>query len=148
MSLKAKILDDVKTAMKERNQLKLDTVRFLQSAIKNREIELRPVEIKDEDILNVIKKMVKQRKESIEQFEKAGRQDLADKEKSELQIYEQYLPKAMDRAEVEKVVAAVMIEMKATTVKDMGGVMKEVIARTGGAADNKVVSEIVRAKLQ
>ncbi|HEX4922502.1 MAG TPA: GatB/YqeY domain-containing protein, partial [Bdellovibrionales bacterium] len=100
MSLKAKILDDIKTAMKERNQLKMDCLRFLQSAVKNREIELRPNEIKDEDIMGVIKKLVKQRQESIEQFEKAGRNDLADKEKAELGVYQTSLPKAMDRAEV------------------------------------------------
>lgn len=148
MSLKAKILEDIKSAMKERNQLKMDVLRFLQSAVKNREIELRPNEIKDEDIFGVIKKMVKQRQESIDQFEKAGRNDLADKEKAELAVYQAYLPKAMERADVEKVVAAVMADLKAASVKDMGPVMKEVIARTGGAADNKVVSEIVRSKLQ
>jgi uncharacterized protein YqeY len=148
MSLKTQILEDIKTTMKEKNQVKLDTLRFLQSAVKNREIELRPNEIKDEDIFNVIKKLVKQRKESIEQFEKAGRNDLADKEKTELTYLETYLPKAMDRGDVEKIIAAVIADLKASSVKDMGAVMKETIARTGGAADNKVVSEIVRAKLQ
>jgi len=148
MSLRTQILDDIKTAMKQRNQLRADTLRFLQAAVKNREIELRPNEIKDEDILSVIKKLVKQRKESIEQFEKAGRNDLVEKEKSELAIYEGFLPKAMDRADVEKVVAAVIADLKATTIKDMGSVMKEITARTAGAADNKVVSEIVRSKLQ
>ena len=148
MSLKAKILDDIKIAMKERNQLKMDTLRFLNSAVKNREIELRPNEIKDDDIMTVIKKLVKQRQESIEQFEKAGRNDLADKEKLELGVYQTYLPKAMERGEVEKVVLAVIADLKAQTVKDMGPVMKEVISRTSGAADNKVVSEIVRSKLQ
>lgn len=148
MSLKAKILDDIKTAMKARDQLKLDTLRFLQSAMKYREIEVRPAEIKDEDVMGVIKKLVKQRQESIEQFEKAGRAELAQKEKSELEIIQTYLPKAMDRGDVEKIVVAVIADMKASTVKDMGPVMKEVIARTAGAADNKVVSELVRSKLQ
>jgi uncharacterized protein len=148
MSLKTRILDEIKTSMKERNQLRTDTLRFLQAAIKNKEIELRPNEIKDEDIMNVIKKMVKQRIDSIEQFEKAGRKELADKEKSELAIIETYLPKAMNRADVEKIVATVIADLKASTIKDMGGVMKEVIARTAGAADNKMVSEIIRSKLQ
>ncbi len=116
MSLRNRILDDIKTAMKARDQLRADTLRFLQSAVKYKEIEVRPNEIKDDDIMGVIKKLVKQRKESIEQFEKAGRQELADKEKSELVIYETYLPKALDRAEVEKVVAAVIADLKATTI--------------------------------
>ncbi|MEQ1875733.1 MAG: GatB/YqeY domain-containing protein [Bdellovibrionia bacterium] len=148
MSLKAKILDDIKSAMKERNQVKTDTLRFLNSAVKYREIEVRPAEIKDEDVVGVIKKLVKQRQESIEQFDKAGRKDLSDKERAELEVIQMYLPKAMDRADVEKIVAAVIVDLKATTVKDMGPVMKEVIVRTAGAADNKVVSELVRAKLQ
>ena len=148
MSLKAKILDDIKSAMKERNQVKMDTLRFLQSAVKYREIEVRPAEIKDEDIIGVIKKLVKQRQESIEQFDKAGRKDLSDKERAELEVIQTYLPKAMDRADVEKIVVAVIADLKASTVKEMGPVMKEVIARTNGAADNKVVSELVRSKLQ
>jgi uncharacterized protein len=148
MSLKAKILDDIKASMKDRNQVKTDTLRFLQSAVKYREIEVRPAEIKDEDIIGVIKKLVKQRQESIEQFDKANRKDLADKERAELEVIQTYLPKAMDRSDVEKIVAAVIADLKATTVKDMGPVMKEVIVRTAGAADNKVVSELVRSKLQ
>lgn len=146
-SIKAKLMEDVKNAMREKNQPKLDALRFLQSAIKYREIEVRPEAIKDEDVMGVIKKLAKQRKESIEQFQAAGRDDLVQKESVELAFLETYLPKAADKATTEKVVSEVIASLKATTVKDMGAVMKESISRLGGAADNKLLSEIVRSKL-
>ena len=148
MSMKEKIMADVKTAMKSKEQGRLETLRFLHAAIKNREIELRPNAIDDQEIQNVIKKLVKQRKDSIEQFTNAGRMDLADKEKFELSVIEGYLPAQMSREQVSQVVDQVIAKLGATSIKDMGRVMKEVIAETAGAADNKVVSELVRAKLQ
>jgi len=96
----------------------------------------------------VIKKMVKQRKESIEQFQNAGRQDLADKEASELKILEAYMPAQMGREQIEALVVATIAEVKATSIKDMGAVMKAVTVKTQGAADNKIVSEVIKAKLQ
>ena len=148
MVLKEKIMDDVKTAMKSKDQLKLNALRFLQAAIKNREIELRPNAINEEEVLGVIKKMVKQRKESIEQYTAAARQDLVDQESLELQILEQYMPAHMGREQIEKLVAEVISSTGAKSVKDMGNVMKEVIARAKGAADNKTVSEVIKSKLQ
>lgn len=148
MDLKAQILNDMKAAMKEKDPLKLESIRFLQSAIKNREIELRPNPISDEEVIQVVKKMIKQRKESIEQFQAAGRTDLADKEANELKYLEVYLPAQMDRAAIEALVAKVITETGAQSVKDMGRVMKEVLAQSGGAADGKIVSEVVKAKLQ
>jgi uncharacterized protein YqeY len=147
MEIREQLTADMKTAMREKNQLKLDTVRFLQSAIKNREIELRPNPIGSDDILGVIKKVVKQRKESIEQYTTANRPDLADKEAAELKILEAYLPAQMSKEQIEKIVVEVIAEVKATSVKDMGAVMKAVQAKTQGAADNKIVSEVIRAKL-
>lgn len=147
MEIREQLTADMKTAMREKNQLKLDTVRFLQSAIKNREIELRPNPIGSDDILGVIKKVVKQRKESIEQYTAANRPDLADKEAAELKILEAYLPAQMSKEQIEKIVVEVIAEVKATSVKDMGAVMKAVQAKTQGAADNKIVSEVIRAKL-
>lgn len=147
MSIRAKIMEDVKVAMKERNQLKMDTIRFLQSAIKNREIELRPNPIKEEEVTAVIKKLAKQRQESIDQFKAAGRQDLVDKESSELAILQEYLPKAASREETEKVVNEVIASLKATSIKDMGAVMKESVLRLSGSADNKTLSEIIKSKL-
>lgn len=146
--VRAQLMNDMKTAMREKDQVRLDTIRFVQAAIKNREIECRPNPITDEDILAVLKKLVKQRKESIDQFKNAGRQDLADKEEGELKILEVYLPAQMSREQVEKIVAEVIAETKASSIKDMGAVMKGVMAKTGGAADNKVVSEIIKGKLQ
>lgn len=141
-------MDDVKTAMRSKDQLKLNALRFLQAAIKNREIELRPNAINEEEVLGVIKKMVKQRKESIEQYQAASRQDLADQESAELKILEDYMPAQMGREQIEKLVAEVISATGAKSVKDMGNVMKEVIARAKGSADNKTVSEVIKSKLQ
>jgi uncharacterized protein YqeY len=148
MDIRAKLLEDVKSAMKERAQVRLDALRFVQSAIKNREIELRPNPISDDEILGVLRKLVKQRKESIEQYKQGGRQDLVDKELSELKVIEAYLPQAMDRGELEKIVKDVITTLNAKSPKEMGAVMKEVQAKTAGRADNKMVSEIVKGLLQ
>jgi len=146
-AIKAKIMEDVKQAMKDKSQAKLDALRFLQAAIKYKEIEVRPNTITEDEVLGVIKKLVKQRKESIEQFQSAGRNDLVEKETAELGFLEAYLPKAADRGTVEKVVTEVIASLKASSIKDMGAVMKESMARLAGAADNKLLSEIVRSKL-
>jgi uncharacterized protein YqeY len=147
MEVREKLTADMKTAMKEKDQVKLDTIRFLQSAIKNREIDSRPNPLTSDDVMAVIKKLVKQRKESIEQYQNASRQDLVDKEMSELKILETYLPAQMSREQIEKIVSDVIAEVKATSVKDMGAVMKAVQVKTQGTADNKVVSEVIKSKL-
>lgn len=147
MEIRDQIMADVKDAMKSKDQLKLNTLRFLQAAVKNREIELRPNPINSDEVMGVIKKLVKQRKESIEQYQNGGRQDLADQEAAELKVLEGYLPAQMGRDQVEKVVTEVIAALGAKTVKDMGPVMKEVIARTAGTADNKTVSEVIKSKL-
>lgn len=147
MEILPKIMNEIKEAMKSKDTLKLSTLRFLQAAVKNREIELRPNPINDEEVMIVIKKLVKQRKESIEQYKAGNRQDLVDQEAAELKILETYLPAQMTREQVEKLVVDVMTALSAKTIKDMGPVMKEVLARSGGSADNKLVSELVRAKL-
>ena len=147
MEIRDKIMADVKSAMIAKETLKLTALRSLQSAIKNREIELRPDAITADDVMGVIKKLVKQRKESIEQFQSAGRQDLVDQESAELKVLETYLPAQMGREQIEKIVTEVIASLGAKTVKDMGPVMKETMARTGGAADNKTVSEIIKSKL-
>ncbi len=145
--LKAQITEDIKNAMRAKDSLRLDTLRFLQSAVKNREIEMRPDVINDDEVMSVVKKLIKQRKESIDQFSKAGRNDLAEKEQKELSFMEVYLPAQMDKAQVEALVAKAITDLNASSVKDMGKVMKEVLARSAGAADSKLVSEIVKAKL-
>lgn len=148
MSLREQISNDIKNAMKEKNPEKLNALRMVQSAFKNREIEMRPAPMPEEECLLVIKKLVKQRKESIEQFAAAKRQDLVDAETKELALLETYLPAQMGRDQIEKIVTEAIAAVGATTVKDMGKVMKETQARTGGAADNKLVSEIIKSKLQ
>lgn len=147
MEIRARLMEDLKAAMKDKNQPKLDAIRFIQSAIKYREIEIRPEAISNDEVLGVIKKLVKQRKESIEQYKAAARQDLVDRETMELALLEGYLPAQLSAADIEKVVAAVITELNASTIKDMGPVMKAVMAKTGGAADNKTVSEIIKSKL-
>ncbi|MFN7904293.1 MAG: GatB/YqeY domain-containing protein [Pseudobdellovibrionaceae bacterium] len=147
MDIREQIMTDVKTAMRDKDQLKLNTLRFLQAAVKNKEIDLRPAVITSDDVMTVIKKLVKQRKESIEQYQLAQRQDLVDQEMSELKILETYLPSQMSREQVEALVVQVMTALNAKTVKDMGPVMKEVIAKSQGTADNKLVSEIIKSKL-
>lgn len=148
MNLKEKILADMKEAMKAKDSHRLEVLRFLQSAVRYKEIELRPGLINDAEIIGVVTKQVKQRKESIDQFEKAGRKDLVDKEKYELSVLEGYLPHQMSRTEVEEVVEDVIKTLNATSMKQMGAVIKEVLAKTAGSADGKLVSEIVKAKLQ
>jgi uncharacterized protein YqeY len=148
MGLRDQISENIKIAMKNKDQVRLDTLRFMQSAIKNREIELRPSPITEEDMIGVIKKLAKQRKESIEQYQAGGRQDLADKERAELAILEEFLPTALSPEQTEALVTETIKELNATSIKDMGNVIKTVIAKSLGAADNKLVSELVRSKLQ
>ncbi len=147
MEIREKLMADVKEAMKSKETLKLNALRFLQAAIKNREIELRPNPITSEEVMGVLRKSVKQRKESIDQYTAAGRQDLVDQETAELKILEAYLPQQMGRDQLEKIVVEAIAKIGAKTPKDMGAVMKEVIAKTAGTADNKMISEVVKAKL-
>lgn len=148
MGLREQILEDIKTAMKAKEADRLSAIRMLQSAVKYREIELRPNPISDQDILGVVRKLTKQRKDSIFEFEKANRQDLADKEKFELGVLEAYLPAQMSPEQVAQIVDEVIKAVGATTMKQMGQVVKEVMAKTGGQADGKQVSDLVKSKLQ
>ena len=148
MEIRERLMNELKVAMREKDQLRMDTIRFLQSAIKNREIELRPQPINSDEVMGVIRRLVKQRKESIEQYKAGNRQDLADKENSELQILESYLPAQMSRDQIAELVKSVIGELKATSIKDMGSVMKAAVAKSQGAADNKTLSEVIKAHLQ
>ena len=148
MSLREQVMNEIKEAMKAKNPEKVNALRLLQSAFKNREIELRPNPMSEEEHLSVVRKLVKQRKESIETYQAANRQDLADGEARELALLELYLPAQMGREQIEKIVADVIASTGANSVKQMGVVMKEVQARTAGSADNKIVSEIIKSKLQ
>ena len=147
MEIREKLMSDMKEAMRAKDSVRLDAIRFLQSAIKYKEVEVRPNAITNDDVLGVIKKLVKQRKESIEQFSAANRQDLVDKEALELKVLEAYLPAQMSSEQIAAIVAEVIQKTGAKAIKEMGMVMKEVMAKTAGAADNKTVSEIIKQKL-
>lgn len=148
MDLKQQIMSDVKEAMKSKEAERLSVLRFVQAAIKNKEIDVRPNDITNDDVLAVLKKMAKQHKDAIDQFQKAKRTDLVEKEQFELSVVEAYLPEQLGKEQIEQVVSVVIEETGASSMKEMGMVMKAVLEKTGGAADNKMVSEIVRAKLQ
>lgn len=147
MSLKEQIESDVKTFMKARDMETVSALRMVTSAIKNRMIEVRPNELIDDDVIGVLKKLSKQRKDSIEQFQKAGRNDLAEQEQKELLVLEKYLPEQMSEEKITEIVVAAIAEVGASSMKDMGKVMGVVTGKTQGAADNKLVSQIVKAKL-
>jgi uncharacterized protein len=147
VEIREKILADIKSAMVSKDTVKLNTLRFLNAQIKNKEIDSRPTPITADDIMAVLKKLVKQRKESIEQFSAAGRMDLADGEAAELKVLETYLPAQMTKEQIEALVIEVIAQTGATSIKDMGKVMKEMQTRTAGSADGKLVSEVIKSKL-
>lgn len=147
MELKDQIMADIKTAMIAKDSVKLNTLRFLHAAIKQKEIDSRPNPLTADDVMAVLKKLVKQRKESIEQFSSAGRTDLVDQESAELKVMEAYMPAQMTKEQIEKIVTEVIAETGAKTIKDMGTVMKAVQAKTAGQADGKTISELIKAKL-
>ena len=148
MSLKEQLQAAVKSAMKEKQSEKLTTLRMVQASIKNKEIEVRPKELTEEDTLSVIKKMMKQSTDAVEQFTKGGRNDLVEKEKAFIEVLKTYLPEPLTEEQIQYFVKEAISELQASSVKDMGQVIKKVQEKTKGAADNKIVSQIVRASLQ
>lgn len=142
--LDEQINKDYIQAMKSRDSLKSSTLNFLRAQIKNVRIEKRVETLEDNDIISVLKKQVKQRQDSIEQYNLGGRADLAEKETKEMEILKTYLPKELSTDEIMAVVQAVIKETGAASMKDMGNVMKTSLEKLGGKADNKALSEIVR----
>ncbi|MAS96327.1 MAG: glutamyl-tRNA amidotransferase [Verrucomicrobiales bacterium] len=147
--LSQQITEDMKTAMREKNTVALNTIRMLKSSIKNAAIEKggADAELTDPEIIAVIRKEVKKRQDSIEQYEAAGRQELADQEKTEIEVLNAYLPKPLSDEEITKIVDEAIAEVGATSKKEMGQVMKLVQERTGGRADGKTLSKAVMSKL-
>ena len=143
MSLKDKIKEDMKTAMREKAAARLETIRMLLAAIQRREVDER-ITLDDIQVLAVIEKLVKQGQESIDQFTQGGRVDLADKEKRELAIYKSYLPEPLSAAEVDKLIAAAIKESGAVSIKDMGKVVASLKPRLQGRADMGKVSAKVK----
>ena len=147
MSLSKQIVADLTAAMKAQDAARLSTLRMVKAAMMNRQIE-KGSELDDDEMQKLLRSLVKQRRDSIEQYEKAGRQELVDKEQAEIDVIETYLPKAASQEEIEQVVAAVIAETGASSMKDMGKVMKAVQAALAGKnADGRLVSEVVKAKL-
>ncbi|MBW1742338.1 MAG: GatB/YqeY domain-containing protein [Deltaproteobacteria bacterium] len=146
MSLKETIAQQLAEATKARDAVRMNTLRMLRAAIKNREVELR-AELEDGEIVRVIGSQIKQRKESIHQYEEAGRTDLAKKEEDERDILMSFMPEQMSEEEVTRTVLEVIEELDAKEMKDMGRVMKAAMAKFAGSADGKMVNEIVKRKL-
>lgn len=146
MNLKERLTEEMKTAARAKDKLKLSTIRMVRSEIKNQEISRRH-ELGDDEILKLLGTMVKQRKDSISQFKKGGREDLAAKEEQELEILGVYLPEQMAATEIESIVKTVIAETGAAGKKDMGKVMQAVMARVAGRADGKEVNRMVSSLL-
>ena len=147
MSLYNRLTEDLKFAMKSRDQLRMDVIRMIKAAVLNKEVELKR-DLDDAEMSRVMTTLVKQRRESIEQFEKAQRQELAAKERQEIAIIESYLPKPLSPEELETLVTSVIADTGSRSMKDLGAVMKAVMARLGGqSVDGKLVSELVKRKL-
>jgi len=147
MSLKDKITEDMKAAMRAKETARLGTVRLLLAAMKQKEVDERVV-LTDADVLAIIDKMVKQRRESIAQFDKAGRTDLAEAEKAEIGVLSAYLPQQLSETDVAKEIEAAIAATGAAGVKDMGKVMAVLKPKLAGRADMGKVSGLVKSKLQ
>ena len=146
MALMEKIMQDMKEAMKSKEKERLSTIRMLISEIKKRQIDSGK-EFDDNDILGVIKSMVKSREDSVKAYREGGREDLAEKEEREVEVLKAYLPKQLSEEEVEKIVEEAIKESGAQTVRDMGKVMKIVMGKYGSQVDGKIVNKIVKEKL-
>ena len=146
MSLKDRINDDVKTAMRAGDTRRRDALRLLTAALKQREVDERK-DLTDADVVAVIDKMIKQRREAIAQFEKGGRQDLAEKEQFEIAAFQSYMPQALSDAEIDAAIAEVLAATGAKAPSDMGKVMGALKGKLAGKADMTKVSALVKAKL-
>ncbi|MBV2089654.1 MAG: GatB/YqeY domain-containing protein [Candidatus Thiodiazotropha taylori] len=144
--LKQRIQDDVKTAMKAKDKERLGTLRLITAAIKQREVDER-AELDDSQVLAILDKMIKQRRDSVEQYESAGRQELADQEKSEIAIIEEYLPAGLSDEEVASMIESAIQEVGAAGMQDMGKVMGKLKPQMQGRADMGKVSGLVKQKL-
>lgn len=145
-SLKLRINDDVKTAMRNKDRERLATLRLITAAIKQKEVDER-IELNDEQVVSVLEKMIKQHKDSIEQYENAGRNELADKEKAELVVIQEYMPAQLSEDEINTAIDAAIAETGASEMKEMGKVMGVLKPKLAGQADMSQVSALVKAKL-
>lgn len=148
MSLRDRLSEDLKLAMKSRDQLRMDVIRMVKAAIMNKEMELKK-DLDDAEMSKIMTALIKQRRDSVEQYEKARRPELAAKERQEITIIEGYLPQALSPQQLADLVGNVITEAGASSLKDMGTVMKAVMVRLAGQpVDGKVISDLVKSKLQ
>ena len=146
MSLEERLLEEMKLAMKSNDKLRLSTIRMTRSALKNKEIELRR-KLEDEEVAKVIQAMVRKGEESVEQFQTGGRMDLVDKEKKEIEILKSFLPQPLSQEEILKIIDQSIQETQASSLKDIGKVMKSVMPKIGGKADGKQINQLVKERL-
>ncbi len=146
MSVIERLDIELREALKSRDELKVSVIRMIKASLKNKSIEKMGA-LTDDDVLSVLSSLAKQRRESIEQFTSAGRMDIADKEKKELEIVQTYLPKQLSPQEIDEIILAAIKECSASSTSDMGKVMKIVTPKTKGAADGKIVSQRVKELL-
>lgn len=147
MSLKVKLMDDLKLAMKNKDEVRKSVVTLLRSGIKQFEVDNR-TELDEEGILDIVAKQLKQRRDSLEEFKKAGREDLINETESEIKILMEYLPAQLSEEEIEKIVIDTINEVEASSPKDMGKVMSAIRPKVKGRADGKIVNELVKKHLQ
>jgi uncharacterized protein len=146
MGLEERLVDEMKQAMRSSDKLRLSTIRMIRTAVKNKEIELRK-KLDDEEIQRVIQGMLRRNEESIEQFRLGGRMDLVDKESQEGDILKSFLPQALSTEEILKVIDESIQETQASSLKDLGKVMKSVMPKLTGKADGKVINQLVKERL-
>ena len=146
MSLEERLIEEMKQAMKSNDKLRLSTIRMIRSAAKNREIELRK-RLDDDEMVRVIQGMVRKAEDSIEQFQVGGRTDLAEKEKKEMEVLKSFLPQVLSQEELLRIIDQTIQETQASSLKDLGKVMKSVMPKVGGKADGKLVNQLVKERL-
>jgi uncharacterized protein YqeY len=146
MGLEERLMEEMKEAMKSNDKLRLSTIRMIRSALKNKEIELRK-KLEDEEVVKVIQVMVRKGEESIEQFQTGGRMDLVEKEKKEMEVLKSFLPQPLSQEQLLKIIDQSIQETQASSLKDIGKVMKSVLPKIGGKADGKLINQLVKEKL-
>jgi len=141
--LKEKLMEDLKDAMKNKNEIKKNTVQMVRAAILQIEKD-KGIQVEDDRILEIIAKEVKSKKDALKDFEKAGREDLINQTNQEIAVLQEYLPKQLSREEIKVELEKIIAEIGATTMKDMGAIMKEAKAKMGASADGKTINEVAK----
>jgi uncharacterized protein YqeY len=146
MGLEERLMEEMKQAMKSNEKLRLSTIRMIRTSVKNKEIEVRK-KLEDEEILRVIQGMLRKSEEAVEQFRAGGRMDLVEKETQEMEILKSYLPQSLGQEEILKVIDETIQENQASSLKDLGKVMKSVMSKLAGKADGKLINQLVKERL-